>query len=219
MLLYGPAGTGKTLLAKVVARESGVNFIPVTGPEIRSKWFGESEEKVRFIFSKAREVSPCIIFFDELDAVASSRGGEATHLNDSIVNQLLSEMDGIEKNDNIFVIGTTNKLKLIDSALLRPGRFDYQVYVPLPDAKTRKSIFAVHLKNKPKVFEVPIDDLSYQSEGFSGADIAEVCRLATLDALRENGFKPDNIRLELIHFTKAINELRSTQSQLKEVGF
>ena len=219
MLLYGPPGTGKTLLAKVVARESGANFIAVSSSEVRSKWFGESEEKIRSIFSKAREVSPCIILFDELDAIASVRGAEATRLNDSIVNQLLSEMDGIENNDNIFVIGITNNLKAIDYALLRPGRFDSQVYVPLPDARARKSIFAIHLNNKPKLFEVSIDDLSYQSEGFSGADIAEVCRLATLEALRKNEFKPDNIQLQSIYFIRAINDMRRTQSQLKEVGF
>ena len=219
MLLHGPPGTGKTLLAKVVARESGANFIPVGGPEVRSKWFGESEEKIRFIFSKAREVAPCIIFFDELDAIASFRGGDVNRVNDSIVNQLLAEMDGIEKNDNIFVIGTTNKLKLIDSALLRPGRFDYQILVPLPDLKARKNIFAVHLKDKPDSSGVSIDDLVAQTDGFSGADIAEICRLATLDALREVEFKPDQVKLKATHFIKAIEDLKKTQVQLKEVGF
>jgi transitional endoplasmic reticulum ATPase len=219
ILLHGPPGTGKTLLAKVLAKEAGANFIAIRGPEIHSKWFGESEEKVRFIFSKAREVAPCIILFDEIDAIAPLRGRQATGLTDSIVNQILAEMDGIEKSDNIFVIGTTNKSDLMDPALLRPGRFDYQIFVPLPDEKARTSIFSVHLKNKPDSTEVSIDEISALTEGFSGADIAAVCRLATLDALRENDFNPENVRLDTDRVKKAIDDLKQTQTQLAEKGF
>ena len=143
VLLYGPPGTGKTLLAKAVANQCGVNFIAIKGPEIRSKWVGESEERIRFLFAKAREVSPCVIFFDEIDAAVPIRGGDSTGITDSIVNQVLSEMDGIESAEGVFVIGATNRVGLIDPALLRPGRFDYQIEVPLPDAQARRAIFEV----------------------------------------------------------------------------
>ena len=141
MLLYGPPGTGKTLLAKVVARESGANFIAIKGPEVCSKWFGESELRVRQIFAKAREVAPCVVFFDELDAIAPTRGQSNNGLTDTLVNQLLAEMDGIHRNDLVFVLGATNRAELIDPALLRPGRFDYQVHVPLPDATETSGYF------------------------------------------------------------------------------
>ena len=221
MLLYGPPGTGKTLLAKIVARESGANFISIKGPEVRSKWFGESEEKVRFIFSKAREVAPCVIFFDEIDAIAPTRGREASGLTDTIVNQLLSEMDGIEKNDNIFVIGATNRAELIDPALLRPGRFEYQIFVPLPNKKARENIFLVHLRNKPISSEVAIEELAELAEGFSGAEIAEVCRLATLDALRGTGYDPERVQVTKNHLNKAINDMKQTKTMLTKpiMGF
>jgi transitional endoplasmic reticulum ATPase len=221
VLLHGPPGTGKTLLAKVAARESGANFIAVRGPEVRSKWYGESEEKVRFVFAKAREVAPCIILFDELDAIAPVRGREASGLTDSVVNQLLAEMDGIEKSENVFVIGTTNKSELIDPALLRPGRFDYQILVPLPDAKARASIFAVHLKDKPVAADLNVDRLIEMTDRLSGADIAEACRLATLDALREADFNPTGVVVSHEHLEKAITFLKQTQVQLakKDMGF
>jgi transitional endoplasmic reticulum ATPase len=220
VLLYGPPGTGKTLLARVLAKESGANFIAVRGPEVRSKWFGESEEKVRFVFSKAREVAPTIIFFDEIDSVAPMRGQDPNRLTDSIVNQLLSEMDGIENSDNVFVVGATNKSELLDEALLRPGRFEYQIHIPLPDTAARASIFSVHLKNKPPLLDVSTDELSRDTEGLSGADIAEICRLATLEALRENEFKPEGIQLDTNRLKKAIADLKQKQRRLrKEVGF
>ncbi len=143
VLLYGPPGTGKTLLAKAVASQCKVNFIAIKGPEIRSKWVGESEEKIRFLFAKAREVAPCVIFFDEIDAAVPARGRDTSGVTDSIVTQLLSELDGIENTEGVFVIGATNKVDLIDPALLRPGRFDYQIKVPLPDSQSRKAIFNV----------------------------------------------------------------------------
>lgn len=216
MVFSGPPGTGKTLLAKVVARESGANVITVQGPEIRSKWFGESEERIRLIFAKAREVAPCILLFDEIDAVAPVRGRDPSGHTDSIVNQLLAEMDGIEKNENIFVIGTTNKPELLDTALLRPGRLDYQIFVPLPDAKARRAIFSIHLKDKPVSSNLSLEEILPPTEGLSGADIAEICRLATLTALREKDFTTWNIQLELTHLQKAIEELNKTKAQLKK---
>ena len=216
MVLSGAPGTGKTLLAKVIARESGANVITVRGPEIRSKWFGESEERIRLIFAKAREVAPCILLFDEIDAVAPVRGRDPSGHSDSIVNQLLAEMDGIEKNENIFVIGTTNKPELLDSALLRPGRLDYQIFVPLPDTEARRAIFSIHLKDKPVSSDLSLDEIIPLTEGLSGADIAEICRLATLAALRDKDFTTPNIQLELAHLQQAIAELNKTKAQLKK---
>ena len=214
VLLYGPPGTGKTLLAKVVAREAAANFIAVRGPELRSKWFGESEEKVRFIFAKAREVAPCIILFDELDAVAPVRGQDPNRLTDSIVNQLLSEMDGLETSASVFVIGTTNKRNMIDTAMLRPGRFDYQLLVPLPDQQAREGIFSVHLRGKPQADDISLEELARAAEKFSGADIAEVCRLAALAALRENDFVPAGVRLDAARLKQAIEEMKQTKRRL-----
>lgn len=217
MILSGPPGTGKTLLTKVIARESGANVITVRGPELRSKWFGESEEKVRLIFAKAREVAPCILLFDEIDAMAPERGRDPNGQVDSIVNQLLAEMDGVEDNESIFVIGTTNKPKILDPALLRPGRLDYQVFVPLPDVQARKSIFEIHLRGKPVSSTLSVDAVLPLTEGFSGADIAEACRLATLTALREKDFSTTEIEVETAHLEQAIDELKKTQVQFKPI--
>ena len=215
LLLYGPPGTGKTLLAKAVANQCGANFIAVRGPEVRSKWFGESEEKIRFIFSKAREVAPAVIFFDEVDAIASARGRDASGLTDSLVNQLLTEMDGIETLENVFVIAATNASDLLDPALLRPGRFDLQIYVPLPDELARKSIFCVHTRQMPLAKNVDVDNLAHHTEDCSGADIAEICRLAALSALRESGFATQGIQVRVEHFKNAIAEIKQTQKRLK----
>jgi transitional endoplasmic reticulum ATPase len=221
LLLYGPPGTGKTLLAKAVANQCGANFIAVRGPEVRSKWFGESEEKIRFIFAKAREVAPAVIFFDEIDAIASARGRDASGLTDSLVNQLLTEMDGIETLESVFVIAATNASDLLDPALLRPGRFDLQVYVPLPDEPARKSIFQVHTRQMPLARNVDLENLARLTEGCSGADIAEVCRLAALSTLREVGFATQGIQVRADHFKNAITEVGQTQKRLKSrrLGF
>lgn len=219
LLLYGPPGTGKTLLATAIARAAGTHLVVARGPEVCSKWFGESERRIRFLFAKAREVAPCVILFDELDAIAAPRGGDYARVNDSIVNQLLTEMDGLRGGNDVFVIGTTNRSELIDQALLRPGRFDYQIFVPLPDLLARKAIFAIHLDGKPPTEDVDIDDLAAACDGLSGADIAEVCRLAVLNELRVCDFKPDGLRLRRTAFKAALDSLRKTQSRLQRHGF
>ena len=221
LLLYGPPGTGKTLLAKAVANQCGANFIAVRGPELRSKWFGESEEKIRFIFAKAREVAPAIIFFDEIDSLGAARGRDVSGISDSLVNQLLTEMDGIETLENVFVIAATNAAELLDPALLRPGRFDMQVFIPLPDEETRKSIFLVHTRTIPVDKKVEVVELAHLTNGFSGADISEVCRLAALTALREIDFNTKGIKVMMAHFTNAIEEVGNTQKRLKprQIGF
>jgi len=215
LLLYGPPGTGKTLLAKAVANQCGANFIAVRGPEVRSKWFGESEEKIRFIFAKAREVAPAVIFFDEIDAIAPARGRDASGLTDSLVNQLLAEMDGIEALENVFVIAATNAPDLLDPALLRPGRFDLQVYVPLPDEAARERIFRVHMRRMPLAEDVGVSDLARLTEGYSGADIAEICRLAALYALREVKFASQGVQVKMAHFRQAISEMERTRKRLR----
>jgi len=207
ILLYGPPGTGKTLIAKAIANECGANFIAVKGPELRSKWFGESEEKIRFIFETARRHAPCIIFLDEVDSLMPARGKDISGITDSIVNQFLSEMDGVEEAEGIFVIGATNRPELIDEALLRPGRFNYQIYVPLPDEEARKEIFKIHLKKKAIAEDVKIEELVKKTKGFSGAEIAEICRLAGLKALEEVNFNKFN-PIRASHIFSAIEEIR-----------
>jgi len=221
ILLYGPPGGGKTLLAKAVAKQCGVNFISVKGPEMRSKWFGESEERIRFLFSKAREASPCVVFFDEMDAATPARGRDMSGVTDSIVNQILSEMDGIGSAEGVIVIGATNRPELLDPAILRPGRFDYHVEVPVPDPPARASIFGVHLKNKPLAEALEIGPLIPLTEGFSGAQIAEVCRDATWQALREGGFEAERVLVTMQHLITAIGRVRETAGKLspRTIGF
>ena len=187
ILLYGPPGTGKTLLAKAVATESEANFISVRGPELLSKWVGESEKAVREVFRRARQAAPCIVFFDEIDSIAPARGYrmDSSGVTDRIVNQLLAEMDGIIPLQNVVVIAATNRPDIVDPALLRPGRFDRIVYVPPPDKEARKEIFKIHLRNTPLADDVDLDLLSEKTEGYTGADISALCREAVLAALRE----------------------------------
>jgi transitional endoplasmic reticulum ATPase len=214
ILLYGPPGTGKTLLAKAVASQSGANFIAVKGPEIRSKWVGESEERIRFLFAKAREVAPCVIFFDEIDATAPARGRDISGVSDSIVNQILSEMDGIESTEGIFVIGATNRAELLDPAILRPGRFDYQIEVPLPDQKARQAILKVHLKGKPLTKDINIEELVEPTNGLSGAEIAEVCREAAWDAIRDANFEAEQVQITTKNIKKALMAVQQTKRKL-----
>src|SRR5579875_1385258 len=186
ILLYGPPGTGKTLLAKAVANESEANFISIKGPELLSKGVGESEKGVRDVFHKARQAAPCIIFMDELDSLVPSRGSGMgdNQVTERVVSQILTELDGLEELREVVVIGATNRPELIDQALLRPGRFDRLLYVPVPDLAARKQIFEIHLKGKPLAPEVKIDDLAAKTEGYSGADIQAVAETATMTAIR-----------------------------------
>jgi transitional endoplasmic reticulum ATPase len=186
VLLYGPPGTGKTLLAKAVATESEANFISVRGPELLSKWVGESERGIREVFRKARQAAPCIIFFDELDAIAPVRGlGADSMVTERVVSQLLTEMDGIQGLSGVVVIGATNRIDMIDRALLRAGRFDKIIYVPPPDKEARRQIFKIHMRNKPIGDDVSLDALVEQTQGFSGADIAAVVNTALSLVLQE----------------------------------
>ena len=209
ILLYGPPGTGKTLLAQAVARESNANFISVKGPEIFSKWLGESEKAIRETFKKARQVVPCIIFFDEIDSVASMSGMESTdsHTSERVLNQLLTEMDGLEILKDVVVIAATNRPNLLDPAIIRPGRFDRLVYLGTPDRRGRLKIFNIHTKNTPLNEDVDLENLADITEGYVGADIESVCREAVLIALRENF---DIELIEMRHFREALKKVKPT---------
>ncbi len=186
ILLYGPPGTGKTLIAKAVANESNANFISVKGPELLSKWVGESEKHVRDMFRKARQVAPCVIFFDEIDSLAPRRGSIGdSHVTERVVSQLLTELDGLEELRDVVVIAATNRPDLVDPALLRPGRIERHVYIPPPDKEARKEIFKIHLRGKPLSEEISIEELAEKTEGYTGADIEAVCREAGMLAIRE----------------------------------
>ncbi len=186
ILLCGPPGCGKTLLAKAIANESQVNFISVKGPALLSKYVGESERQVRDVFRKARQAAPCIIFFDELDALMPARGGAVsdTPVTDRVLSQFLGELDGIEELKGVLVLGATNRLDRLDPAVLRPGRFDEVVEIPPAEEPERREIFEVHLRGKPVAQDVKLSELAAKSGGFSGAQIASVCNLAALRAVR-----------------------------------
>ncbi|XP_042486985.1 cell division control protein 48 homolog E-like [Macadamia integrifolia] len=189
VLFYGPPGCGKTLLAKAIANECQANFISVKGPELLTMWFGESEANVREIFDKARQSAPCVLFFDELDSIATQRGssvGDAGGAADRVLNQLLTEMDGMNAKKTVFIIGATNRPDIIDPALLRPGRLDQLIYIPLPDEDSRYSIFKANLRKSPISKDVDIRALAKYTQGFSGADITEICQRACKYAIREN---------------------------------
>lgn len=187
ILLYGPPGSGKTLLVKAVAKQSGLNFIAVKGPELLSKYVGESERGVREVFKKARQASPCIVFFDEIDALAPRRGGGGgdSHVAERVVSQLLTEIDGIEELKGIIVLAATNRIDMLDPALLRAGRFDRLLELPMPDPKDRLAILKVHTRDKPLAAEVDLEGLARTAEGFSGADLEGLCREAGLAAIRD----------------------------------
>ncbi|MCD6461333.1 MAG: CDC48 family AAA ATPase, partial [Thermoplasmata archaeon] len=211
ILLYGPPGTGKTLLAKAVATESEANFISVKGPEFLSKWVGESEKAVRETFRKARQASPAVVFFDEIDAIAPTRGGSAdSHVTERVVSQILTEMDGLEPLHNVIVIAATNRPDLVDPALLRPGRFDRVVEVPKPDKESRLEILKIHTRNKPLAEDVDLEKMAEEMEGYSGAEIASVCSDAAILAVREfvqSGNPVEEVekaRIHQRHFQKAM---------------
>ncbi len=215
ILLYGPPGCGKTLLAKAVATESGANFIAVKGPEILSKWVGESEKAIREIFRRARQVAPAVIFFDEIDSIAPARGfTHDTGVTDRIVNQLLAEMDGIHVLKNVVVIGATNRADLLDKALLRPGRFDRVIYVPPPDFKGRLEILKVHTRKVPLAEDVDLEEIARKTEGYSGADLEALVREAVMIALRE---KFETRPVEMRHFLRALEVVKpSLTSEINE---
>ena len=194
ILLYGPPGTGKTLLAKAVANESEANFISIKGPELLSKWVGESEKGIREIFRKARQAAPCIIFFDEIDAIAPRRGGEFgdSHVTERVISQLLTELDGLEELKGVTVITASNRPDIIDPALLRPGRFDRLLYIPPPDMESRFEIIKIHTKNKPLASDIDLNHLARIFEGYTGADIASIASTAAILALREHVLKYNN---------------------------
>jgi transitional endoplasmic reticulum ATPase len=213
VLLYGPPGCGKTLLAKAAATESEANLIAVKGPELFSMWVGESERGVREIFKKAKQTAPTIILFDEIDALASKRrsdAGSGSHVNDTVVNQILTEMDGIEVLENVIIIGATNRPDMLDPSLLRPGRFDSKVLVTAPDRDARLAIFKIHTKGMP-LKGVDLAPLADKTTGYSGADIEAVCREAALIALRESDMKADKVTSE--HFKQALKKITPSVSK------
>ncbi|KAM4584406.1 transitional endoplasmic reticulum ATPase-like [Odontesthes bonariensis] len=188
VLFYGPPGCGKTLLAKAIANECQANFVSIKGPEMLTMWFGESEANVRDVFDKARQAAPCILFFDELDSIAKSRGGgagDAGGAADRVINQILTEMDGMSDKKNVFIIGATNRPDIIDPAILRPGRLDQLIYIPLPDKPSRTAILKANLRKSPIARDVDLEFLSGITEGFSGADLTEICQRACKLAIRE----------------------------------
>jgi len=218
VLMYGPPGTGKTLLAKAVANESQSNFISIKGPELLNKYVGESEKGVREVFEKARSNAPTIVFFDEIDSIAGERGqgGTDSGVGERVVSQLLTELDGLESLEDVVVIATTNRPDLIDAALLRPGRLDRHVHVPVPDEEARRKILEVHTRNKPLADDVDLDDLAEETDGYVGADIEALAREAAMAASREfiNSVNPEevddsigNVRIGREHFEAAMDEV------------
>jgi len=205
ILLYGPPGTGKTLLAKAVATESQANFLSIKGPEIFSKWVGESEKAIREIFKKAKQVAPSVIFLDEIDAIAPRRGlYEGARVTETVVNQLLTSIDGLEKMSDVVVIGATNRPDILDPSLLRPGRFDELILIAVPDIKAREEIFRIHTKNMPLAKDVDLEELAEITDGYVGADIEAICREAAMSALRED---IDASIVNMGHFRKALKEI------------
>ena len=202
ILMYGPPGTGKTMLAKAVATESEANFISIKGPEFLSKWVGESEKAVRETFRKARQASPCVIFMDEIDSIATSRGsGDDSHVTERVISQLLTELDGLEGLQDVVVIAATNRPDMIDPALLRPGRFDRMVEIGLPDLESRKSILAIQTANTPLADDVDLTAVADKTEGYTGADLSAVVNEAIMDAVREL-VKSDDISDERLNEAK-----------------
>ncbi len=222
ILIHGPPGTGKTMLAKAVANESEANFISVKGPEFFSKWVGESEKAVRETFRKARQAAPTIIFFDEIDALAPKRGGSAdSNVSERVISQLLTELDGLEALHDVVVLAATNRPDLIDTALLRPGRFDRQIEVGIPDLETREKIFEVHLKDKPVSEDIDIERLAKQTDNMGGAEIASICNEAVMLSIREFIAEGGEMTEEEVKGTKVTQEhieeaLDKVKNKLKE---
>ncbi|HJU13719.1 MAG TPA: CDC48 family AAA ATPase [Candidatus Nitrosotalea sp.] len=225
IFLYGPPGTGKTLIAKAVANESEANFISIKGPELLSKWVGESEKGVREIFRKARQAAPCIIFFDEIDAIAPIRGGDFgdSHVTERVISQLLTELDGLEVLRNVVVIAATNRPDIVDHALLRPGRFDRLIYLPPPDRDSRIQIIKIHTKKLPLDKEVSVEKIADITEGYTGADIASITSSAVMLAMREHVSKykdankaeknAQELKVGMRHIQEAMKKIRPLSPQ------
>lgn len=221
ILLHGPPGTGKTLLAKAIANEAQSNFISVKGPELFDKYVGESEKGVREIFEKARSNAPTVIFFDEIDAIASKRGsGGDNQVGERVVSQLLTELDGLEELEDVVVIAATNRPDLIDDALTRAGRIERKIEVGAPDEATRREILTIHTRKRPLADDVDLDGLAAEMDGFVGADIAALCRGAATAAVREHVCSHDtdeptaveDIVLTQSHFESALAELTENEA-------
>lgn len=231
VLFYGPPGCGKTMMAKAIAKECKANFISIKGPELLTMWFGESEGNVRNLFDKARQSAPCILFFDELDSIAVKRGnsvGDAGGTPDRVLNQLLTEMDGINAKKTVFVIGATNRPDIIDPAMLRPGRLDQLIYIPLPDASSRLEIFRANLRKAPMSRHVDLPAMAASTDGFSGADIKEICQRACKLAVREVVQKSTLVgkalamagaELTVDHFKSAMKHARKSVSELDVIKY
>ncbi|MDI6779438.1 MAG: AAA family ATPase, partial [Bacteroidota bacterium] len=220
ILLYGEPGTGKTLLAKAVANESGVNFISVKGPSLISKYVGESERGIREVFKKAKQASPTILFFDEIDSLVPKRGsgGFDSQVTERVISQFLTEMDGIEELKGVVVLAATNRIDLIDPAILRSGRFDLLLKLPKPGEETREEIFKIHTKNKPLAMDVNLRDLAKRTEGKVGSDIEFICRKASMLAIREflsqgtEGIaQSKEFKISICHFEEALKESNNSE--------
>jgi transitional endoplasmic reticulum ATPase len=230
ILLHGASGTGKTLLAKAVATESEANFISIKGPELLSKWVGESERGIREVFRRARQASPCVIFFDEIDAIAPTRGGmeggggAASGTSDRIVSQILTEMDGISELHGVVVLAATNRPDMVDTALMRPGRFDRIIVVPNPDSQTRKKIIKIHSEGKPMGPDIDLQRIADMTDGFSGADTSAVANTAVSLVLHEYLAKyptpeeaakhASEAQVMMRHFEEAVKKIK-TQREMK----
>ena len=228
VLMYGPPGTGKTLLAKAIANEAQSNFISIKGPELLNKYVGESEKGVREVFEKARSNAPTVVFFDEIDSIAGERGQQTgdAGVGERVVSQLLTELDGLEELEDVVVIATTNRPDLIDSALLRPGRLDRHVHVPVPDEEARRKILEVHTREKPLAEGVDLDDIAARTDGYVGADLEALARQASMAASREfiTSVDPEevdeslpNVRITAEHFDQALEEVTaSVDAEVRE---
>jgi len=224
IMLYGPPGTGKTLIAKAVATESEVNFISVKGPELLSKWVGESERGVREVFRKARQAAPCIVFFDEVDSIVPPRGRDlGSDVTERVVSQILTELDGLESLKDVVVIAATNRPDMVDPALMRPGRIDRILYIPNPDKDAREAILEIHTRGMPLAEDIDMDKLAEQMENYSGADIAATCQAASQIAIHEHLQKysdpkeamehKDELKVDMDHFKRAFNKVKSSSYQ------
>jgi transitional endoplasmic reticulum ATPase len=200
------------MIAKAVATTSEANFISIKGPELISKWVGESEKGIREVFRKARQAAPCVVFFDEIDAVAPKRGGAGgdSHVTERVISQMLTELDGLEDLKGVVVIAATNRPDIIDEALLRPGRFDRILEVPPPDKDARKQILQIHTKKKPLDADVNLDKLVVQTEGMTGAEIAALVNAAAMTAIKEHVTKRgDKLQISMSHFENAFDKIRT----------